>query len=204
MRHAHFYAFAALLGALLPQADVSAAPAKVEEAPLTETSPSTGNRETSATKQKKEVKAAPQSVVKITKIHDVVVDDKGFKPVDNSSLSVRTKRDKNPALAFEKRYWSYGAVTEEEKRQKRGHYFVISWKNGGPPADLVTKLEYRQVSSKQTVRRLTLNHPAAKGVNRSAFAITGDAYETYGPIYSWRFTVSRGDTVLAEETSFIW
>ena len=204
MRHPFFYALAALLGALLLQADVCAAPAKVEEVPLTETSPA-GNAEAAASKEKKEAKAKPpESLVKITKIHDVVVDDKTFKPVENSSLSVRTKRDKNPALAFEKKYWGYGAISEEEKRQKRGHYFVISWKNGGPPADLVAKLEYRQVSSKQIVRTLTLNHPAAKGGNRSTFAITGDAYQTYGPIYSWRFTVSRGDTVLAEETSFIW
>ena len=182
-----------------------AAPAKVEDVPLTETSPA-GNPEASATKKKKETKApaAPASLVKITKVHDVIVDDKTFKPVENSSLSVRTKRDKNPALAFEKKYWSYGAISEEEKRQKRGHYFVVSWKNGGPPADLVAKLEYRQVNSKQIVRTLTLNHPAAKGGNRSTFGITGDAYQTYGPIYSWRFTVSRGDTVLAEETSFIW
>jgi len=30
------------------------------------------------------------------------------------------------------------------------------------------------------------------------------AYLAYGPVCSWRFTIRKGDTVVAETKSFVW
>lgn len=134
---------------------------------------------------------APQSNYRITKVHHVRNDE-------------TYRSGPNGALAFEKKYWNYGAITKAEQRARRGDYYVISWANTSAPRDLVTRFEYRQVSSKDTVRTLEISHPHASGANRSVFSITGDAFETYGPVSSWRFTVLSEGTVVAQETSFIW
>jgi hypothetical protein len=46
--------------------------------------------------------------------------------------------------------------------------------------------------------------PNVSGTVRSYFAVVDQAYLTYGPVVSWRFTILKGDTVVAEEKSFIW
>ena len=87
---------------------------------------------------------------------------------------------------------------------RRGHYFTITWTNHGPRADYVARFEYRQVKSKEVVRTLTQNMPHVEGTTRSYFAVVDQAYLAYGPVSSWRFTILRGDTVVAESKSFVW
>jgi hypothetical protein len=110
----------------------------------------------------------------------------------------------NHAMQFEVTYLNWGAVTEEQLKARRGHYFTITWNNRGPKADFVTRFEYREVKSKEIVRTLEQNMPAVSGSARSYFAVVDHAYEAYGPVVSWRFTVLKGDTVVAESKSFIW
>jgi hypothetical protein len=110
----------------------------------------------------------------------------------------------NKALEFELQYWNYGAVTEAEKKARLGNYYVITWANEATPGDLVARFEYRQAKSKDVTRALTLAYPQAKGSNRSVFTVVGEAYRVYGPVTAWRFTLLRGDKVVAEEKSFVW
>jgi hypothetical protein len=150
---------------------------------------------------KKEARRVPEYItrkaprinpkIKITKVHDFRNDD-NYHP------------DKNDALQFEKDYWSWGTITNEEIANIKGQYFVITWVNNGERSDFKTRFEYRQVNSKSTVRSLMLDHPQAKGATRSTFAVVGAAYKIYGQVYAWRFTVSRGDEVVASDQSFIW
>jgi hypothetical protein len=133
----------------------------------------------------------PTGPFRITKIHHVQNDE-------------TYRWGRNDALAFEKKYWDYGAVTKAEQATRRGHYYVISWVNGAAPRDVVATFEYRQLKSKDVVRSFELKYPAAGGANRSVFAVTGDAYQNYGPVTSWRFTLTSGGQIVAQETSFIW
>jgi hypothetical protein len=110
----------------------------------------------------------------------------------------------NPALRYEITYLNWGAVTREQLEARRGHYFTITWDNDGPKDDFVARFEYREVKSKEVVRTLTQNMPHVSGAVRSYFAVTDQAYLAYGPIVSWRFTILKGDTVVAEAKSFIW
>jgi hypothetical protein len=110
----------------------------------------------------------------------------------------------NHALQYEVTYLNWGAVTAEQLQARRGHYFTITWDNDGPKADFTTRFEYREVKSKEIVRTLTQEMPGVSGAARSYFAVTDQAYQAYGPVVSWRFTVLKGDTVVAEAKSFIW
>jgi len=110
----------------------------------------------------------------------------------------------NPALQYEVTYLNWGAVTQEQLLARRGHYFTITWDNDGPKDDFTARFEYREVKSKEIVRTLTQKMPGVSGTTRSYFAVVSQAYLAYGPVCSWRFTVLKGDTVVAEAKSFIW
>jgi hypothetical protein len=136
-------------------------------------------------------KIAIDKHITIPKIHDVLDDGPG-------------SGGDNNAMRYEVTYLNWGAVTAEQLRARYGHYFTVTWDNHGPRADFTTRFEYRQVRSKEIVRTLTQNMPGVSGSARSYFAVVSNAYLAYGPVVSWRFTVLKGDTVVAEAKSFIW
>ena len=136
-------------------------------------------------------KTAIDKRISVPLIHDVQNDG-------NSSGS------DNHALEYEVEYLNWGAVTREQLQARRGHYFTITWNNDGPKADFTARFEYREVKSKEIVRTLTQNMPSVSGTTRSYFAVVDQAYLAYGPVVSWRFTILKGDTVVAETKSFIW
>lgn len=114
------------------------------------------------------------------------------------------KAGNNHALQGEIEYLNWGAVTQEQLQARRGHYFTITWANDGPKGDFIARFQYRQVNSKAVVRTLTQPMPHVSGGVRSYFAVVDKAYLAYGPVSSWRFTILKGDTVVAEAKSFIW
>ncbi|MES2308360.1 MAG: hypothetical protein V4507_05820 [Verrucomicrobiota bacterium] len=128
---------------------------------------------------------------KITKIHEV-----------NTEKQLHAHG--NAPLEFERKYWMYGAVTQEQIDARKGQYFVISWANKGAVRNVEARLEYRQSKTKDIVRTLSLHYPSAGGTNRSQFSVLGKAYQEGGEIQSWRFTLWSGDELLAETKSFIW
>jgi hypothetical protein len=136
-------------------------------------------------------KIALDKRISIPLIHDVLNDGPNGNP-------------DNHALQYEVTYLDWGAVTQEQLLARRGHYFTITWANDGPKSDFTARFEYREVKSKEIVRTLTQRMPAVSGAVRSYFAVTDHAYLAYGPVSSWRFTVLKGDTVVAEAKSFIW
>jgi hypothetical protein len=129
--------------------------------------------------------------ISVPKIHDVQ-DDGPSSGGDNT------------AMRYEVTYLNWGAVTNAQFNARRGHYFTITWDNDGPKADFTARFEYREVKSKEVVRTLIQKMPAVDGAVRSYFAVVDQAYMAYGPVVSWRFTVLKGDTVVAEAKSFIW
>jgi len=136
-------------------------------------------------------KVALDKRITVPLVHDVQNDSEG-------------KAAHNHALDFELKYLNWGAVTQEQLRARRGHYFTITVDNDGPKADLVARFEYRQVKSKEIIRTLTQKIPKPSGTTRSYFAVINKAYLAYGPVCSWRFTILKGDTIVAEAKSFLW
>ena len=136
-------------------------------------------------------KIALDKRVSISLVHDVQ-NDQNYKGASNH------------ALLFEVEYINWGAVTQEQLNARRGHYFTITWKNGGPKGDFTARFEYRQIKSKEIIRTLTQDMPHVSGGTRSYFAVVDKAYLAYGPVCGWRFSILKGDTVVAETKSYIW
>jgi hypothetical protein len=149
------------------------------------------NNDNAAHALAKQEKTALDKRITVPKIHDVQ-DDGSYQGTHN------------PALDYEIRYINWGAVTERQLRARYGHYFTITWANHGPRADFTARFEYTQVKSKEIIRTLTQPMPQVAGTTRSYFAVVSKAYLAYGPVSSWRFTILKGDTVVAEAKSFIW
>lgn len=111
----------------------------------------------------------------------------------------------NRALAFERKYWEYGAILSRDGYNRQGQFFVITWINKDAPGHYTARFQYRQQRTRDRIRELIVNHPeTTTGSQRSMFAVVGDPFQEYGPITSWRFTVWRGDELMAEEQSFVW
>jgi len=136
-------------------------------------------------------KIAIDKRIKIPLVHDVQ-NDSSYRGASNA------------ALLYEIKYLNWGAVTDEQMKARQGHYFTITWANGGTKSDFTARFEYRQVKSKEVVHTLTQNMPHVSGTTRSYFAVVNKAYLAYGPVSAWRFTILKGDTVVAESKSFVW
>lgn len=136
-------------------------------------------------------KIALDKHIRIPLVHDVQ-DDASYKGGQNDSL------------LFEIKYLNWGAITQEQLKARQGHYFTITFVNGGPPSDFTTMFEYRQVKSKAVVRSLSQEKKHVSGAARAYFAVVDKAYLAYGPISAWRFTVRRNGVVVAEAKSFLW
>lgn len=154
--------------------------------------------ESNASSQKPEEirKAEPSQapinpLFKITKVHEVRTD----KPVNSKG---------NKALEYEQKYWMFGAVTKEQQEEKKGQYFVISWVNKGAAQNIEARFEYRQINTRDVVRKLSVFHTGADGANRSQFSVVGKAFKDGGEVASYRITLWSGDELLAESKSFIW
>jgi hypothetical protein len=158
---------------------------QLDQAELTE------NSDNASLALAKNEKTALDKRISVHKIHDVQ-DDSSYQGAGN------------PALDYEIQYINWGAVTRDRLQARRGHYFTITWANHGPMADFTARFEYRQVKSKEIIRTLTQPMPQVAGTTRSYFAVVSHAYLAYGPVCSWRFTILKGDTVVAEAKSFIW
>jgi FtsP/CotA-like multicopper oxidase with cupredoxin domain len=150
-------------------------------------------------------------------VNDDLYDNKALKSTEKTALDKRISvplihdvqndgaiADGNQSMQYELTYLNWGAITEEQRDARRGHYFTITWKNKGPSDDFTARFQYRETKSQEVVRTLSQAMPHVHGATRSYFAVTGVAYLTYGPIVSWRFTILKGDTVVAEAKSFIW
>jgi len=135
---------------------------------------------------------APDSQVKIHKIYDFINDPK------------KTPIGKDKAIEYEFEYYNHGAITEEEKQKREGHYFTVNWINDGPPADFILRFDYRQAATKETVKTLEIPFPHASGSQKGTFSVTGEPYHQNGFISSWRISVVKNGKIIAQRQSFIW
>jgi len=135
---------------------------------------------------------APDDEVRIGKIYEFLNDPE------------ITKTGKDKSLAYEFKYFNHGAITERQKYNRQGQYFVVTWSNGGPPADYQLRLDYRQAKTREEVRTLTIPYPNARGTFKGTFSVTGDQYYLNGSLLSWRISVVRNGQIVAEERSFVW
>lgn len=130
--------------------------------------------------------------IKIGKIYDFLNDP------------TRTKTGGNQSIEYEFKYLNHGAVTEEQLSRRVGHYFVVSWSNGNEAQDLVLRMDYRQSKTRDKIYTIEIPYTATRGSKKGKFAVIGDAYNNLGQVYSWRLSVVRDGTIVAQKKSFVW
>ena len=107
-------------------------------------------------------------------------------------------------VRFQERHLLYGAITKEERDARAGHYYVFLWKTKetSSPAELV--FEFRQQLTGSDVQEVRVNVPEPDKRNTTKIAVTGDVYQTGGPVTSWRVALIQNGREVASERSYLW
>ena len=109
----------------------------------------------------------------------------------------------DPMVRFEQLHFLHGAVTEKEKEQRAGHYYVFWWTDPHHrPATI--RFEYRQkkTGSKVYYREVRTLNPKKK--NKTRFEITGKEYKSKGKVTAWRVLILRENQIIASDQSYLW
>jgi hypothetical protein len=100
---------------------------------------------------------------------------------------------------------AYQARLRSNPEQRSGMQFQVQWK-ARTTAKLKMRLETRGTKKGETTTAVVeapVRHLG--GFNKwTALTLTGDAYNSLGDLNSWRVTLWDGDTLLAEQKSFLW
>ncbi len=106
-------------------------------------------------------------------------------------------------ISFESRYRDHGAVTANERLQRRGHYFNIWW-TAKRAADITVRLEYRQANLGPYVLAKEVSYAGVRGRQQTDFEVIGDEYTADGKITSWRAVLIEDGKIVAMHPSFMW
>ncbi len=112
-------------------------------------------------------------------------------------------RKKAQMVRGEQMYRLKGAVTLEERRERLGDYYTVTWRAvGAQPTRVV--MDYQQASTGAEVKRMSSDLPSGVPEGKVEFKVTGDAYNIGGRVLAWRIRLLQGDQVLAEKRSYLW
>jgi hypothetical protein len=115
-----------------------------------------------------------------------------------------TATGKDPVLKQEFKYFDYGAVTKAQREARKGHYYIVNVANDGPPADIIIRMDFRQLLSRDKVNTLEVPFKSAKGDYKQQFVIAGEMYRAYGDVNSWRISVVKDGKIVAQKKSYVW
>ena len=106
-------------------------------------------------------------------------------------------------INFEKARVNYGALTNEDRRERVGQYFTFFWRTSRQ-ADVTVRFEYRQAKLGSYVQAREIEYPAAKGSNKTEFNILGDDFLGEGAVTAWRAIIIENGRIVALNQSFLW
>lgn len=83
--------------------------------------------------------------------------------------------------------------------------FDVNWSAAGKPANLRLRVEARGGKAAAQPKLLEAPvKPSWSGSAWSAVTLDKDAYQQLGSVVAWRVTLWDGETMLAEQKSFLW
>jgi hypothetical protein len=118
----------------------------------------------------------------------------------NTLLPVRTQDD---MIRFEQQRLLYGAIENEERRDRFGNYFTIFWKTKTRNPATV-RLEYRQGNTGFNTHVQEVEVEKPKSDNTTKFEVTGDDYQKNGKVTQWKASILENGSVVAEYRSYLW
>lgn len=107
-------------------------------------------------------------------------------------------------IRHEQRYHTWGAIEGEDFQKRFGHYYTIHWASESPGSPATVRLEYTQANTGPTIHTQEIEVADTRRKNKTEFRVTGDEYETKGPVNSWKISLLVGGDTVAETKSFLW
>jgi len=107
-------------------------------------------------------------------------------------------------VQFEQKHYLHGAISNEERRNREGHYYTFAWNTTDTTSPAVVRFEYRQKETGPAVQTVEVPVDPVRKSNRTTVAIIGDAYHTLGPVRSWRVSIVRNGEVVVSDQSYLW
>ena len=109
----------------------------------------------------------------------------------------------DPMVRFEQLHFLHGAVTDKEKKQRAGHYYVFWWTD--PSHRPVTiRFEYRQKKTGSKIYYRTVNVSNPRTRNKTRFKVTGKEYQSKGKVTAWRVLIVRDNQIITSDQSYLW
>ncbi len=123
--------------------------------------------------------------------------------INQPELDAPNLEIKNQMISFERRRVNFGALTEEEREQRRGTYLDFFWR-ASRPADITVRFEYRQAGLGNSVRAQEISYIQARGTVKTSFAVIGDNFINDGPLTTWRCLLIENNRIVGLTQSFLW
>ena len=112
-------------------------------------------------------------------------------------------KKKTQMVRGEQMYRLKGAVTLEERRERLGDYYTVTWRAmGAQPTRLV--MDYQQVATGAKILRQSRDLAVGVPGGKEEFRVVGADYNESGRVLAWRIRLLQGDRVLAEKRSYLW
>ena len=103
---------------------------------------------------------------------------------------------------------AYQVKLRQQPEHRSGMRFDIQWRvRGRVQEPLKLRVELLGTAKGDLPSKTVLEMPVEKGTwfgRWSSLRFTGDDYRIFGEVTAWRATLWEGDTLLAEQKSFLW
>ena len=98
-----------------------------------------------------------------------------------------------------------GAVSEEDQRNRLGHYYTIKWDGPEGRENEAVRLvfQYRQAASGSEVRQMEVKAPAGRKGHRE-IQVIGPSYLEGGRVLAWHLSFYRGTDLIETRQSYLW
>lgn len=104
-------------------------------------------------------------------------------------------------------YLLYGAVSREDRKNRLGQYYFVTWQDSDPEKELSLVMQYRQGKSGSKILSKSVHYPSGRsaGEKTPVFEFIGDEVKNHGKVLSWRIQLqdAKGTTISSRQ-SFLW
>ena len=96
-------------------------------------------------------------------------------------------------------YLLHGAVSQQQRLQRLGQYYFVTWNDANPEQAATLVMMYRQGKTGSTVLTKSISYPAGRkgGTQNSVFEFIGDEAREKGEVLAWKLVLkdNRGKTI---------
>lgn len=103
-------------------------------------------------------------------------------------------------------YLMYGALSSQERLDRLGQYYYISWQDGQPEKPATLEMKYQQMGtgSKVLTKIMKLKPHRSGGLTKTTFEFNGDDHRTNGDVLAWKLSLYVDGKLVSTRKSYLW